>query len=165
MAMLSLLSCHFHFLHVTFQKAVDLFWAAENYMIRGWDLRCLTHIDHLRHSCCRQSCSSTLQRQWMFARREALPKACLLHVEEEPLVHYLTNLSPSMSIIVIEESVRMRKSTSSGSLCSYQTSGNIYLRTLPTVEKLKEKRTTSTFLVQPNLPLLAVAHLWPLNLC
>ena len=39
-------------------------------------------------------------------RREALPKASLLHVE--PLVHYLTNLLPSMSIIAIEELVRMR---------------------------------------------------------
>ena len=81
----------------------------------------------------------------MFARREALPKACLLHIEEELLVHYLTNLLPSMSIIAIEESVRMRKSSSSVCLCSYQTGGNIDLRTLPIVEELKEKRMTSAF--------------------
>ena len=88
------------------QFSKDYLHSCSRQLKRIW-LGCLTHNDHLQHFVAGSLAVQLYSgNECLPGRREALPKASLLHVE--PLVHYLTNLLPSMSIIAIEELVRMR---------------------------------------------------------
>ena len=106
MSMLSLLSFSLPLSPFACQFSKDYQHSCCWQLKRIW-LGCLTHNDHLQHFVAGSLAAQLYSgNECLPGRREALPKASLLHVE--PLVHYLTNLLPSMSIIAIEELVRMR---------------------------------------------------------